>query len=402
MKILVLGMYCMAQGEISYESRIIHSLAEVQPDSQVVYMTDRPLDYSREYTKPPPNLKNILFAKGDQALAHTPRTFTGEDARVIMENGPYDAVFGTSITACEMLSWLKGFLQIPVVLQVLDVPVWRLLPHGPSQIYKESIIGLPLLPQDMFDNYKAEWDFWFDSMKYIDAIVTIENVTQAHLRMFLGNTTPPMYTVYHGSLDKPSFQAVMGENFHPRKTNTLICMMRWAFHKGIPNAIHVAHLVQQKMGEAAPEFVLGSGGGEGDWYSQIIMDYASRILTKWRTTGWISNKEKIQLISEAGAMLCLNWAEATTPGVIAGEALFLGTPVFCWDLPQNREVYGDHCFYFQKGDYEGMANAIVDLLEGRLEWGEKEKTAAREFVSRYRSIEAHARGIADVLRKVAQ
>jgi len=201
MKVLILGMYCIAHGELSYEARQVHEIAQ---NVDAYYWTDHPLRYDKAIYDKPEKLHNFVFSKGDQALARTPRMLTGADVKQIEKNGPYDAIYGTAVTALDMGVWLKEYLNIPFICQVLDVPLWRIDPLGPSEIYRNSAMPLPLLPQQMFDQYRSEWQYWFNMMRYCDGITVISSATtKNNLWPFLGEGyKDKIHTIYYG-IDVP-------------------------------------------------------------------------------------------------------------------------------------------------------------------------------------------------------
>lgn len=381
-------MYGMAKDELSYEARIVHYLA--RQGIEVDYWTDIKLDYGKEQYEMPPTLKNFIFSKGEEALRRTPRMLTGCDVRRILENQLYDLIFGTATTAIDQGTWLKELLEIPFVCQILDVPTWRIVQLGPSQIYRESMIPLPLLPQQMFDNYRAEWGWWFSKIPEIDAIVTLHSITKKQIIMFCGGDPGNIHVIYHGSIDKDAIDRFIDPTI--QKKNQIMHLARLVFHKGVDKFIHVAHLVQQML----PIRVVIASSGTFDWYEGLLKDYASKLLENYAFTGWISNQEKFRLLQESKVTVECTWDDATTSGCIAGESMYVGTPVVCWDLPQSREVYQDHAFYIKKNDYEAMAKTIAGLLIGKISWDYK---SAKDFVARYRSIESHAKDLIRVFEK---
>lgn len=391
MKGLCLGMYGMARGELSYEARIVHQIAKLGVD--IDYYTDVPVDYSKEVYEQPKTLRNIVFAKGAEALSTTPRMLTATDVRNILLGQPYDFIYGTATTALDMGTWVRELLRIPLICEVYDVPTWRILPLGPSQIYRESMMPLPLLPEAMFDRYRAEWNWWFSKMNEADAIVNLHSVTKKQLIEFLGQDKGNIYVVHHGSIDKDAMDAHYDPTI-PKKYQ-ILHMARLDFHKGVDKFIYVAHLVQQILKDDPPRIVIASSG-TFDWYERLLQEYAAKMLKNYAFTGWIPNKDKFRLLQESNVTVECTWDDGTTSGCIAGESMYFGTPVVCWHLPQSVDVYQNHAYYIPKNDYLSMAACVVDLLQGKIPW---DYPAAKEFMAQYRSIESHARDLIRVFDK---
>lgn len=394
MRILVLGMFGLAQGELSYEARAIHHIAEL--GHEVDYWTDAPLSYSMEpVLKPPQNLKNTVFHEGKASLAKTPRQFAPEDVgRIVKEHyrKPYDVIFGTAHTAIDMGTWLKRCLKIPLAIQILDVPYWRIDQFGLNEVYKRSVIPLPNLPSQIFDGYRGEWEYWFSHLEQIDAITVLISIVKDQIIQYSNKKLDNIHTVYHGSLDQPTFDHYLKKEQVERK-HQVICINRIDFHKGVDQTVLVCKMIQDMMPNNPPKFIFVSRGNQ-PWYEDMIKDFAKTHLQNVEFTGWVDNPTKIRLIRESKVLLDNEWPEGFG-GVCLAEAIYCGTQPLAWNRRSKLEVYPS-LNTVELGNYQAMALKAVDLLNNFHETNQED----RDFVATYRSNKSHAIGIEEVLKKL--
>ena len=399
MRILLLGMYANAEGELSYEARMVHHLAQM--GNEIDYWTDSPLSYMMEpVLKQPPTLRSFVFKEGKNALAKTPRQFHPLDVKRIMkehthhENPGYDLIFTTSQTGIDMGVWLKQVLDIPLVVQILDVPHWRLNDFGPQEIYKQAVVPLPLLPTELFNGYRGEWQWWFSNFDKIDRITTILEEAKNYIVQFSGVDPSKVSISHHGSVDTDSFDYFIKQRKVERKNQVLV-VERIDFHKGVDQSVLVCKLIQDMMGDSAPEFVFTSRGNQA-WYENLVKDFAKAYLKKHRFTGWVDNPTKIGLIRESKVMLVNEWPNGFGSCTI-GEAVYCGTQMIGWDTPSKKEVHpGGGFTRVPLNDYEAMARAAVHHLQNF----EETKPEEREWVAKYRSNKSHAESIHGILEGV--
>jgi len=170
-------------------------------------------------------------------------------------------------------------------------------------------------------------------------------------------------------------------------------MARLDFHKDIDQFIAIGHIVEEMMGDEAPEFVIASSPNH-EWYEDLLKKYAERLLKKYRFTGWISNPERIKLLQECKVLCHCGWDRDLT-SVTAVEGVYHGKPTMSWDIPQMHDTMHDWLYWAPKGDLEAYATNIVKALRGELP--PKDYDKGREFIRRERSHESYAKGVIKLL-----
>ncbi|MEO7148056.1 MAG: glycosyltransferase, partial [Terrimesophilobacter sp.] len=86
----------------------------------------------------------------------------------------------------------------------------------------------------------------------------------------------------------------------------------------------------------------------------------------------VSDADYSRLVGEATALVSASFEEGF--GIPIIEALAIGTPVACSDIPVFREVGGDAAVYFDPRDPGDIAQAILSLEKDRL-WEELSERA---------------------------
>ena len=77
-------------------------------------------------------------------------------------------------------------------------------------------------------------------------------------------------------------------------------------------------------------------------------------------TGWVTDDQLLQLISEAKALIQPSLYEGF--GLPPLEALYLGTDVILSDIQVFKELYGDlPVAFFQVGNIDDLVNAMLNL-----------------------------------------
>ena len=102
--------------------------------------------------------------------------------------------------------------------------------------------------------------------------------------------------------------------------------------------------------------------------------------------------------SDAGVFAFLSEYEGF--GLTPLEAMRQGLPAIVLDTPVAREVYGEGAVYVRRGDADGVARAIVDLLTNA-DYRAERIAAGDATVAGYRWKET-ARATWDVIRTVAE
>lgn len=91
-------------------------------------------------------------------------------------------------------------------------------------------------------------------------------------------------------------------------------------------------------------------------------------------------KEKISILASSKLFVLPSYEENWA--IVIGEAMAAGVPVICYDLPDIRPVWLDNVVWVSRGDREGFAKIILELL------GDKKKRTTlsrrgQRFVKKY-------------------
>ena len=77
--------------------------------------------------------------------------------------------------------------------------------------------------------------------------------------------------------------------------------------------------------------------------------------------GYVPDERLPQVFACAAAFISASHAEGF--GLPVLEAMRLGTPVVCSEIPAHKEVAGQSALYFFPNDSHGACNALMDLLD---------------------------------------
>jgi glycosyltransferase involved in cell wall biosynthesis len=99
--------------------------------------------------------------------------------------------------------------------------------------------------------------------------------------------------------------------------------------------------------------------------------YADKIVVK----GYLDEKEKMQLLIQARALVFFSWYEGF--GLPIGEALSVGCPVIASDIPVHHEVGGESISYCYPQDVQGLARLFQQQTDANDTEYEQNQRVAR-------------------------
>lgn len=139
---------------------------------------------------------------------------------------------------------------------------------------------------------------------------------------------------------------VMVGTIEPRKNHLLILNLWRTFHR--------------ELGEMAPRLILVGSRG---WENENVIDMLERspgLATLVQERGRVSDEEMTRLLVGARALLMPSFAEGY--GLPLAEALALGVPALCSDIPVFREIAGAVPEFIDPLDGPGWNRVILDFL----------------------------------------
>ncbi|WP_376095195.1 glycosyltransferase family 4 protein [Roseomonas sp. CCTCC AB2023176] len=184
-------------------------------------------------------------------------------------------------------------------------------------------------------------------------IVNSRHTARALAPHVAARAVPPRVVVAPLGIDAPKAPApalpldpyfvVLG-TIEPRKNHLLL--------------LHLWRDLTARMGSRAPRLVVI---GKRGWENENVLDLLERCGTTQGTVtelGQVPDREAWSVLRGARALLFPSFAEGY--GLPLGEALKLGVPAICSDLPALREVGGDAPDYLDPLDGAAWRRAILD------------------------------------------
>lgn len=156
---------------------------------------------------------------------------------------------------------------------------------------------------------------------------------------------------------------------------TVICPGRFVPVKGQATLLNAWPAVLKRFPEA--RLCLPGAGPDEQKLKQRCQELD--IDTHVDFPGWLPREETLTRIGNAQIMAVPSAQEGF--GLVLAEAMALGVPLLCSDIPVFREVAGDTAGYFPVGEVQCLADAIIRILE-QPEQARLKAEAGRERVCR--------------------
>jgi len=116
--------------------------------------------------------------------------------------------------------------------------------------------------------------------------------------------------------------------------------------------------------------------------------------------GWKEGKEKYKLMNKSRVFVYPSYYESW--GVVIAEAMACALPVVAYHLPIYEEVFGEHIFTVEVGNYKKIAEKVLDILKDSQDYKEMIENA-KNFVARYswKEVAEHQlRNIVDIVESI--
>lgn len=122
--------------------------------------------------------------------------------------------------------------------------------------------------------------------------------------------------------------------------------------------LHVWRALTARSGDAAPHLLLIGHRGRDNGHVFRLLDRCPALRPHVRVCGALQDRDLRALLTGARALLMPSFAEGY--GLPVAEALAIGTPVLCSDLPALRETGGPVPEYLDPLDALSWIRAIID------------------------------------------
>lgn len=367
MKILYCGFDFATYSDVSHECRVARHLAEQGHDVELV------VNRNPGWDRPIPAQLHQQVQPLDHWLARQQygHAATFPDA---------DVAFASSASGAPFLVEWKKRTGRPVVAQVLDLPLWRLV-HGPKAPW--------------FD----QWKPWFDALMRMDDIVVNTRQTAhdllaaAKLYGHDPDRIPRITVVYYG-IDTATADVAPPVSLEGVRKGAKVAVgcSRLVPYKGYEHAISALSLIPA---ETRPEYAII---GEGEDMARIVQ-FGQHCDVRPLFAGGVNDQLKFGIVkaSDFGLALAFN---RNIPFQFPLEAVYCERPCVVADTPINRERFLDHgVVYVNPFDTHAVADAVRDLvIDGS---AHRPTPADLTWIMENRSFASHAREILVVLRHSA-
>jgi glycosyltransferase involved in cell wall biosynthesis len=144
-----------------------------------------------------------------------------------------------------------------------------------------------------------------------------------------------------------------------------------------PTCLYVGSLTKRKNGEglirAAVKLVDGKEvnfvvvGSAGSPFKQFSLEVLERVRNNIKFLGQVNDPHCLEdLYRHASVFVFPSLYEASPLSPV--EAMSLGCPVACSDIPSLRERCGDAAAYFDPNDSESIVRTVTDILSDEARW----------------------------------
>jgi len=254
----------------------------------------------------------------------------------LMRRRGFDLIIGSQKSTAVKASKLGQKYNVKTGIFIFETPLW-LCEKWPS--WK--------IEYDNSSKLQKNWEKFKKAIVESDIIIANSRLTAEQCYKWSGRK--PEEVVYPGF--DPSYEDVSDI----RKENQIIYLGRLEENKNIDEIIKALALVNTDT-----KFVIcGTGSKENE-----LKNLAKSKGVNAEFKGNVSEKEKWIELKKSLFMVFPSSFEGF--GMPPMEALSVGTPCICSDIPIFREIYKDYVEYFQEHDIKKLANRIEHYLNNKI------------------------------------
>ncbi|MDO8623124.1 MAG: glycosyltransferase [archaeon] len=371
MTILYLGLDTVDYGcqSRSHECYVAETFANLGHD--VIFVVERMPNYS-EGEKP----ENLTI----EVLPVNEKSFTDEENDRVLKYD-FDVVFASSISGLPHALYFSKMRNKKCVVQVLDVPQWRLNQN-------------PLYPT----HWRSRWVEWAKQLEEVDEIVVnVPQTTELLLELNPNLKNKNISLIFYGisclEADKVKEQ---------KKEDFVVWVSGIRFYKGLDIAIYAMSLLKKKI----PLVVIGVGDGtevEIKTNKGVIpiryIDIANQTGVDVRFLGGLDDFEKFYLIKKAKLAILPDYSFSII-SMFPLEAVYCGTPCIVPNIPIAKDRYEDSMIMVDNlFDTREWANRIEEVLLN-IEHYTSQTFAKRNWILENRSFRSHAEGLLKIFSQI--
>lgn len=286
----------------------------------------------------------------------------------------FDIIFGSSISATDISIKLGRKFNIPVLSQVLDIPIWQLHPY---KIWNEHF---------------RIWRYWLKYLVLSDKIVVNNEVTKRDLIDFakeldlIKNSDLDISVIPYG-INTLTFDRIPAQ----KELDQMIFASRLVLYKGLDLLIEAMSLVKNP-----PKLIVVGNGAE----RQKLEKSAKDKNVDCNFLGAIPDKDKIREIKKSKFMVYPSITDHIA-GLPPIEALYCKKPCICFDIKIIHDLYEDHVEYVPRGDINLLAEKIGSLNTDE-NYRKKRGANGRDFVKMKLTTEKHADALLKIMKDLSR
>lgn len=201
-------------------------------------------------------------------------------------------------------------------------------------------------------------------VKFSHRIIAISRGIQEHVKKLYRREAIFIPNGVHIPEVIPPGEELKRWSLEPR--NYIFTACRFVPEKGLHDLIEA----YQRLKNPPFKLVIAGDADHETPYSRKIKELAKQN-SGIVLTGFIYGKRLAELYSNAGLFVLPSYYEGLPIALL--EALSYGLPVLVSDIPQHRELPLPDFRYFQKGDVEHLARAMVELFHQGISSEERKK-----------------------------
>ncbi|MBO8161811.1 MAG: glycosyltransferase family 4 protein [Thermosipho sp. (in: Bacteria)] len=139
-----------------------------------------------------------------------------------------------------------------------------------------------------------------------------------------------------------------------------VFMKRFDGPKGVFDAVEIWENVVSEIPDV--KLILIGHGTKANINKLEMMIREKKLEENVRILGPIYDpEEKFRILAKSKVFLLPSYEENWA--IVIGEALAIGLPVVCYDLPEIRPIWEDNVIWIPKGNKEEFAKKVVELLQ---------------------------------------
>ena len=166
------------------------------------------------------------------------------------------------------------------------------------------------------------------------------------------------HSVIFNGIDCQALSQLTSSDKKKKEELKIICVGRMVPVKGQSVLLNAFPEILKTYPEAQLIFA-GSGPDE-----VALKDKAKNLGINKQVTfmGWLPRQQTLELVAEASVLVVPSDGTQEGFGLVVAEAMVVGVPVLCSDIPVFKEIGGQHISFFQVNNSDDLCKKLILLL----------------------------------------